>query len=108
MIRELRAYGLVTGRYDNDYRLEEPACLRDISLVIDGYLERALQYKFRARNLSQEQREAAVEDLLWFLEGIEGADPGALGLDELLVKYSSIREEPTGETFLLLGFCSSN
>ncbi|NLX90299.1 MAG: FAD-dependent oxidoreductase [Firmicutes bacterium] len=104
VIRELRAYGLVTGRYDNDYRLEEPACLRDISLVIDGYLERALQYKFRARNLSQEQREAAVEDLLWFLEGIEGADPGALGLDELLVKYGFCQGRTLyrGETFAFL------
>lgn len=104
VIRELRFYGLVTGRYDNDYRLEEPAWLRDISLVIDGYLERALKYKFRARNLSQEQREATFEDLLWFLEGIEGADPEALGLDELLVKYKFSRGRTLyrGETFSFL------
>ncbi len=104
VIRELRSYGLVTGRYDNDYRLEKPIELRDISIVVDGYLERVLSNKFQARNLSQEQSEAVPEDLLWFLEGIEGADLDALGLDELLIEYNFYPDKILlrGETFAFL------
>jgi len=104
VIRELRSYGLVTGRYDNDYRLEKPIELRDISIVVDGYLERVLSNKFQARNLSQEQSEAVLEDLLWFLEGIEGADLEALELDELLIEYDFYPGKTLlrGETFAFL------
>ena len=104
VIRELRSYGLVTGRYDNNYRLDEPAWLRDISMIVDGYLERVLHNRFQARNLSQEENEAVLEDLLWFLEGIEGVDPKTLGLDELLVKYKFYRGKILlrGETFSFL------
>lgn len=104
VVKELRSYGLVTGRYDNDYRLEKPVELRDISIVVSGYLERVLQNKYRARNLSQEQREAVVEDLLWFLEGIEEVDLEALELDELMVKYNINRGKTLlrGETFAFL------
>ncbi len=88
VVRELRSYGLVTGRYDNDYRLEQPVERRDISMIVDGYLERVLRGRLRAENLSQEKREASFADLLWFLEGIQDFDGEALGLDALLAKYN--------------------
>ncbi|MGI5881578.1 MAG: FAD-dependent oxidoreductase [Dethiobacteria bacterium] len=104
LIKELRSYGLVTGRYDNNYRLDEPIQLRDISLVVGGYLERVLGNRFQAENLSDEQSEATLGDLLWFLEGIKGADLEALGLDALLEEHGFGRNKTLsrGKTFAFL------
>lgn len=104
VVRELRSLGLVTGRYDNDYRLQEAVELRDISQVVEGYLRQVFRGRCQARHTSEERREARVEDLLWVLEGINGIDPEALGLEELLGDYNFYRGKPLlrGETFAFL------
>ncbi len=104
VVRELRSLGLVTGRYDNDYRLQEPVELRDISQVVEGYLRQVFRGRYQARNTSEERCEACVEDLLWVLQGIDGIDLAALGLDELLLSYDFSPGKPLlrGETFSFL------
>lgn len=101
VIKELRSLGLVTGRYDNDYRLEKPVELRDISQIVDGYLRQVLGGRYRAGHISQERREASTEDLLWVLEGIGGIDLDSLGIEEMLLNYGFQPGRPLkrGETF---------
>ncbi|MDO9533919.1 MAG: FAD-dependent oxidoreductase [Bacillota bacterium] len=104
VVRELRFWGLVTGRYDNDYRLEQPIELRDISQVVEGYLEQVLKGPCRAHNLSDKRQEAQVDDLLWVLDGISEVDLDTLGVHELLLDYNFYqgRQLLRGETFAFL------
>lgn len=109
-IKELRSLGLVTGRYDNDYRLDQPAEIRDICQVVEGYLKQVYRGRYTAHNLSFENREALLEDLLWVLEGISGVELEIMGIDVLLSNYNFFpgKELLRGETFaFLLDFLSS-
>lgn len=101
VIRELRSLGLVTGRYDNDYRLEEAVELRDISQIVDGYLRQVLQGRYQAGHRSEERREAYVEDLLWVLQGISNINLDSLGVNEMISNYGFLDGQPLkrGETF---------
>ncbi|HAP31811.1 MAG TPA: hypothetical protein DCQ14_01955, partial [Firmicutes bacterium] len=101
---ELRARGLVKGGYDNDYRLEEEATLRDISLVVGGYLERALGGRYQARYLPDARQPAHVADLQRILESIGGVEHLQAELDMLLQEYAMTENRllQRGETFSLL------
>ncbi|MEW5921520.1 MAG: FAD-dependent oxidoreductase [Bacillota bacterium] len=87
VIRELRAWGLVNGGYNNDYRLEEEAELRSVCRIVGGYLERVLQGRYRANYLSDERQPAHVDDLRRVLAGIEGAEHLQEEMETLLQKY---------------------
>jgi len=104
VVRELRAWGLVRGGYDNNYRLDEEAELRDISRVVGGYLERALGGRYQAGYLPDARKPAYVSDLRRILESIEGAEHLQAELDTLLQKYAMTENRLLyrGETYSLL------
>lgn len=104
LVKELRRWGLVKGAYDNDYRLHEEVELYDLSRVVEGYLERVLNGRYRPLYLSAARRPASIDDLLQVLTGIEGAALEAREIKSLLPEYGIEAGEPLlrGETFSLL------
>ncbi len=104
VVKELRSLGLVTGRYDNDYRLEQPVEIRDICQIVEGCLNQVYAGRYTAHNLSFENRIAVLEDLLWVLEGISGIELDKMNIDRLLSSYNFIpgKQLLRGETFAFL------
>ena len=104
VVQELRSLGLVKGAYNNDYRLTEEVELYEISRVVEGYLERALEGRYRPLYLSDERRVASLVELLRVLRGIQGAQHMIPQVPGLLHKYGIESGSPLlrGETFSLL------
>lgn len=87
VVRELRAWGLVRGGYNNDYRLEAEAELRTVSRVVGGYLERVLGGRYSAAFLPQERQPVCVADLRRVLGSIAGAEQLQEEMETLLQKH---------------------
>lgn len=94
VVKKLRRWGLVRGSYNNDYRLEEPVEIRELSSIIEDYLNRALSGRYRLTCISRQVRQAVWDDLVELLRGIEGPSKDDSKLNQILQKEAYEKNTP--------------
>ncbi len=87
-LRQLRSWGLLSGGYDNDYRLGDPVTIAEMDQMLEAYLDRVFQGRHPLKEVREEQNQAAFDDLLDALNQISEIDLYAVELGELMVRYN--------------------
>ncbi len=103
-LRQLRSWGLLSGGYENDYRLGDPVTIAEMDQMLEAYLERVFQGAHSLKQVREERTQATFDDLLDALDHISEIDLYALELGELMVRYNFYpgRLLNRGETFAFL------
>ena len=87
-LRQLRSWGLLSGGYENDYRLGDPVKIAELDEMLEAYLERVFQRRHSLKQVREEHTQATFDDLLDALDHISEIDLYTMELGELMVRYN--------------------